>query len=166
MSEKTITGVQILSKVNTAALWAAGVGLILMTCFVAWQVWCRYVLNDSPSWTEPGAVMLMSWFIFLGAAVGVRENTHLGFDVLLYVLPSGGKRVLRMISDIVIGGVLIPGLLAVACLALVLTVAILRLLSATGASRRLALPPVVELAVLVIVFGLLVQSLPATGLLQ
>ncbi len=71
-----------------------------------------------------------------------------------------------MISDIVIGGVLIPGLLAVACLALVLTVAILRLLSATGASRRLALPPVVELAVLVIVFGLLVQSLPATGSLQ
>lgn len=71
-----------------------------------------------------------------------------------------------MISDIVIGGVLIPGLLAVACLALVLTVALLRLLSATGASRRLALPPIVELALLVIVFGLLVQCLPATGLLQ
>ena len=46
--------------------------------------------------------MLMSWFIFLGAAVGVRENTHLGFDVLLYVLPKSGKRVLRMMSDIVI----------------------------------------------------------------
>lgn len=73
-----------------------------MTGFVAWQVFCRYVLNDSPSWTEPGAVLLMSWFIFLGAAVGVRENFHLGFDVLLYVLPKSGKRVLRMISDIVI----------------------------------------------------------------
>ena len=46
--------------------------------------------------------MLMSWFIFLGAAVGVRENYHLGFDVLLYVLPQGGKRVLRMISDLVV----------------------------------------------------------------
>ena len=46
--------------------------------------------------------MLMSWFIFLGAAVGVRENNHMGFDVLLYVLPRGGKRVLRMISDLVI----------------------------------------------------------------
>jgi TRAP-type C4-dicarboxylate transport system permease small subunit len=73
-----------------------------MTAFVAWQVFCRYVLNDSPSWTEPGSVMLMSWFIFLGAAVGIRENNHLGFDVLLYVLPKSGKRVLRMISDIVI----------------------------------------------------------------
>ncbi|MEX0407648.1 TRAP transporter small permease [Aquibium sp. LZ166] len=73
-----------------------------MTAMVAWQVYCRYILNDSPSWTEPGAVMLMSWFIFLGAAVGVRENNHLGFDILLYVLPHGGKKVLRMISDVVI----------------------------------------------------------------
>ncbi len=91
-----------LGAINRVALWAAAIGLVLMTCFVAWQVFCRYVLNDSPSWTEPGSVMLMSWFIFLGAAVGVRENYHLGFDVLLYVLPKSGKRVLRMISDLVV----------------------------------------------------------------
>ena len=90
-----------LSLVSTASLWLAGIGLVVMTIMVAWQVFCRYVLNDSPSWTEPGAVMLMSWFIFLGAAVGVRENYHLGFDVLLYVLPKGGKKWLRMISDLV-----------------------------------------------------------------
>ncbi|GLS34151.1 TRAP-type C4-dicarboxylate transport system, small permease component [Mesorhizobium albiziae] len=92
---------RVLSRLNTLVLWAAGTGLVLMTIFVAWQVFCRYVLNDSPSWTEPGAVMLMSWFIFLGAAVGVRENYHLGFDVLLYALPKGGKKWLRMISDLV-----------------------------------------------------------------
>ena len=98
----TFAGVsRVLGRVNTVALWSAGIGLVLMTCFVAWQVFCRYILNDSPSWTEPGAVMLMSWFIFLGAAVGVRENYHLGFDVLLYLLPRGGKKWLRMISDIV-----------------------------------------------------------------
>jgi TRAP-type C4-dicarboxylate transport system permease small subunit len=94
--------VRAFSKLNTGALMLAGAGLVAMTAFVAWQVFCRYVLNNSPSWTEPGSVMLMSWFIFLGAAVGVRENNHLGFDVLLYVLPKSGKRVLRMISDVVI----------------------------------------------------------------
>lgn len=94
--------VSLLGMLSTLSLWAAGIGLVAMTAFVAWQVFCRYVLNDSPSWTEPGSVLLMSWFIFLGAAVGVRENYHLGFDVLLYVLPKGGKRVLRMISDVVI----------------------------------------------------------------
>ncbi len=93
---------RLLGTVSNAALWTAGGGLVVMTGMVAYQVYCRYILNDSPSWTEPGAVMLMSWFIFLGAAVGVRENNHLGFDVLLYVLPRGGKKVLRMISDLVI----------------------------------------------------------------
>jgi TRAP-type C4-dicarboxylate transport system permease small subunit len=95
-------GVPILTRLNTLALYLAGVGLVVMTIIVGWQVFCRYVLNDSPSWTEPGAVMLMSWFIFLGAAVGVRENNHMGFDVLLYVIPTSGKKWLRMISDVVI----------------------------------------------------------------
>ncbi len=90
-----------LSRLSKLSLWLAGIGLVVMTMLVAWQVFCRYVLNNSPSWTEPGSVMLMSWFIFLGAAVGVRENYHLGFDVLLYVLPSSGKKWLRMISDLV-----------------------------------------------------------------
>ncbi|QKK17708.1 TRAP transporter small permease [Rhizobium indicum] len=102
MSNNLTPVVNFLTRLSNATLWLAGTGLVLMTVFVAWQVFCRYVLNDSPSWTEPGSVMLMSWFIFLGAAVGIRENNHLGFDVLLYVLPKSGKRVLRMISDVVI----------------------------------------------------------------
>ena len=102
MSTELRSGLPLLSRLNTAALYIAGTGLVVMTAIVAWQVFCRYVLNDSPSWTEAGAVILMSWFIFLGAAVGVRENNHMGFDVLLYVLPPAGKKWLRMISDIVI----------------------------------------------------------------
>ncbi|WP_235911559.1 TRAP transporter small permease [Mesorhizobium xinjiangense] len=93
---------RLLSGLSRLSLWLAGIDLVAMTGFVAWQVYGRYVLNDSPSWTEPASVMLMSWFIFLGAAVGIRENYHLGFDVLLYVVPRAGKRVLRMISDIVV----------------------------------------------------------------
>ncbi len=92
----------LLAALSSLALWAAAAGLVVMTAFVAYQVFGRYVLNRSPSWTEPGAVMLMSWFIFLGAAVGIRENYHLGFDVLLYVVPRAGKRVLRTISDVVV----------------------------------------------------------------
>lgn len=104
MSTHLKSSLPILSKLNTLVLYIAGTGLVLMTAIVAWQVFCRYILNDSPSWSEPGAVILMGWFIFLGAAVGVRENNHMGFDVLLYVLPKAGKKWLRMISDVVIFG--------------------------------------------------------------
>ncbi|MCB5203589.1 TRAP transporter small permease [Neorhizobium sp. T786] len=93
---------RVLTTICNWALYIAGTGLVLMTCIVMWQVFVRFVLNWTNTWTEITAVMLMSWFIFLGAAVGVRENYHLGFDVLLYALPPGGKKYLRTISDLVV----------------------------------------------------------------
>jgi TRAP-type C4-dicarboxylate transport system permease small subunit len=93
---------RILGRLSRLSLWLAGIGLVAMTLIVSWQVFARYVLHLGNAWTEPAAILLMSWFIFLGAAVGIRENYHLGFDVLLYVLPRGSKKILRSISDIVV----------------------------------------------------------------
>ena len=93
---------RVLSAISTGALYLAGAGLVAMTGIVLWQVFVRFVLNWGQAWTELSSIMIMSWFIFLGAAVGVRENYHLGFDVLLYVLPKGSKKVLRTISDAVV----------------------------------------------------------------
>jgi TRAP-type C4-dicarboxylate transport system permease small subunit len=91
--------VRALNVLSTVTLFLAASGLVLMTALVAWQVFSRYVLDDSPSWTEAASLLVMPWFIFLGAAVGVRENFHMGFDVLLYVLPTSAKVWLRSISD-------------------------------------------------------------------
>lgn len=85
------------------ALWIAGIGLVLMTGLIAAQVFWRYVLNDSISWTEPASVMIMGWFIFLGAAVGIREGYHLSFDVLLHVIPERMRLWLHSISDVSVG---------------------------------------------------------------
>jgi TRAP-type C4-dicarboxylate transport system permease small subunit len=92
----------VLTRLSDWALYLAGFGLVAMTVLVAYQVFSRFILNSSPSWTEVSAIMVMSWFIFLGAAVGVRENFHMGFDVLLYILPKGSKAVLRTISDLIV----------------------------------------------------------------
>ena len=60
-----------LSWLSLACLYLAGLGVVLMTIIIGWQVFGRYVLNDTPSWSEPLSLQLMSWFILLGAAVGV-----------------------------------------------------------------------------------------------
>ncbi len=93
-----------LGHVATAALWVAGAALVLMTAIIAAQVVFRYGLNSSLIWSEPLAVILMGWFIFLGAAVGIREGYHLSFDILIYILPQRVKLWLFSISDIVVGG--------------------------------------------------------------
>lgn len=91
-----------LGLVAKAALWVAGTGLVAMTLIIGAQVFYRYFLNDSIIWSEPAAVILMGWFIFLGAAVGIREGYHLSFDVLLYVVPDRVKLILYSLSDIVV----------------------------------------------------------------
>jgi TRAP-type C4-dicarboxylate transport system permease small subunit len=85
-----------------AGLWLAGLGVVFMTVIIFLQVFVRYVLNSSLPWTEPGAVMVMGWFIFLGAAVGVREGYHLAFDVVLYFIPEKLKLIFFSISDLVV----------------------------------------------------------------
>lgn len=102
MREKIIDIGKVLAFIARISLWLSGSGLVLMTALISWQVFGRFVLNDSPSWTEPMAVILMGWFIFLGAAVGIREGYHLSFDIMLMVLPQKGKHIMHTLSDFVI----------------------------------------------------------------
>ncbi|MDP4893530.1 TRAP transporter small permease [Cypionkella sp.] len=99
--ERVALATGILARV---ALWVAGIGLVLMTVIIAAQVFFRYILNSSLIWSEPASVLIMGWFIFLGAAVGIREGYHLSFDVLLYVLPNTAKLWLYTISDLAVTG--------------------------------------------------------------
>lgn len=75
----------------------------MMTMVVAWQVWGRFVLNDSPTWTEPTALILMLWFIFLAAAVGVRQRFHLSLDLIRQLLPARVSTVMDVLSFAVVG---------------------------------------------------------------
>lgn len=72
------------ARLSLCLLLLAGIGLIAMTLIVAWTVFGRYVLNNTPAWGEPASLFLMLWFILLGGAVGVRELDHMGFDIGLH----------------------------------------------------------------------------------
>jgi TRAP-type C4-dicarboxylate transport system permease small subunit len=75
-----------------------------MVVIIAYVVFGRYVLHSTPSWGEALSITLMGWFIFFGAAVGVYERTHLGFDVLLHLAPQRFKGLLHTLSDIAVFG--------------------------------------------------------------
>lgn len=92
----------VINFISNMVFAIAGTGLALMTAFVGWQVFARYVLNDTPTWTESVALLLMGWFILLGAAVGVREGYHLGLDILLHIAPPPVERIMRTVTDIVV----------------------------------------------------------------
>jgi TRAP-type C4-dicarboxylate transport system permease small subunit len=93
-----------LGRLATLALWISGVALVVMTAIIGVQVALRYGTATSLVWSEPVVILMMSWFTFLGAAVGTREGFHLSFDVLMHVLPPRGRRVLAALSDVIVGG--------------------------------------------------------------
>lgn len=63
-------------------------GLVLLVVAVLYQVVGRYVFNDTPTWAESGAVLLVLYVTMLGMAVGVRDAGHIGLESLLVLAPD------------------------------------------------------------------------------
>jgi TRAP-type C4-dicarboxylate transport system permease small subunit len=68
---------------------------------LAWQVIGRYVLNDSPSWTEPAALTLMSVAALFGAAIAVRRESHFSFPTLVESSPPPLRAALRALARLI-----------------------------------------------------------------
>ena len=85
-----------------AAAFVAGVALVAMTLIVAWAVFGRFVLNDTPAWAEASALLLLGWVILSAAALGVREGFHMGFESLRELLPMPVQRLFMVVSDLVV----------------------------------------------------------------
>ncbi len=59
-------------------------GMMIIICY---QVVMRYVFNQSPSWTEEIAILLMIWFGILAIPIGVKHNLHIGIEYIFRMLP-------------------------------------------------------------------------------
>jgi len=85
-------------------LIVAGTALVAMTVMFAWLVYGRYVLNDTPTWVEQVSHLLLMVIAFLGAAVGVRQDTHLSVVLFRSVVPSAVRTVFVFITDVLMAG--------------------------------------------------------------
>jgi tripartite ATP-independent transporter DctM subunit len=72
----------------------AGLLIGALTVLVTYQVFARYVLNDTPPWSEELCRYLFVWVSFLGACVATRRAAHLGVDSLVVRLAPGVRAVL------------------------------------------------------------------------
>jgi len=77
--------------------------LLLMTFMIGWQVFGRFVLGSSPSWSEQASLTLMIWFVFLAGAAGVREKFHIRIIAVENALPAKPRKTMQLLSHIVVG---------------------------------------------------------------
>lgn len=73
--------------ISRICLQFAVLGTLLIVVAVLYQIFGRYVLNDSPAWTEIFALVVILYVTCFAAAVGVRDGRHIGMDSLLNLAP-------------------------------------------------------------------------------
>jgi TRAP-type C4-dicarboxylate transport system permease small subunit len=91
--------------IAAAALTVGCLALAGMAAVQGWQVIARYVLNDSPGWTEPVSLLLLNTVMMLGASIGVRLASHFRFGLLAERAPPSMQRALHSFTNLLIVGV-------------------------------------------------------------
>lgn len=88
------------ARLSQLCLAVASLALVLLIGSFGWLVFGRYVLNTTPTWVEQLALLLICYITFLGAAVGVKEDTHLGVTLFRDMLPVGLNQIVLLFCDI------------------------------------------------------------------
>lgn len=95
----------LLDRLAALATAIAALSLIGLVVVQGWQVFARYVLNDSPSWTEPLTLLLLSAAMAFGAAAGVHGHRHFSFHLLADAMSPGVRRFLDAVSALVLAAI-------------------------------------------------------------
>ena len=80
--------------------WTLMSMLALMVILVFGNVVLRYGFNSGITFSEEVSRFLFIWVVFLGAVLTLRDNAHLGVHMVTKMLPYGGKRIAKLVSDV------------------------------------------------------------------
>ncbi|RSL33959.1 TRAP transporter small permease [Salibacterium salarium] len=72
----------------------------VMVAVIAMQVFMRFVLGNSLSWSEELARYCFIWLVYIGISYGVKKQRHIKVDVLLILLKERGKMILGIIANL------------------------------------------------------------------
>lgn len=77
------------------------VTLSLMTIFIIVQVFMRYVLQMSLTWSEEFIRWTFVWFIWIGISYGFKVRKHVSIPMIVDLLPQTSRRAISAFGHIV-----------------------------------------------------------------
>lgn len=86
-------------------LFMAKLFLVAMVLIIGVQVFFRYVLNRSISWSEEFSMLLMVMFGFISIAIGVQKGLHLNISLFYDRFPLKIQKVCDKIVDFSVMGI-------------------------------------------------------------
>jgi TRAP-type C4-dicarboxylate transport system permease small subunit len=91
------------AAVSKISLALAVIGLLAVVLCVQWQVIGRYIFNDTPTWAEALAMLMVLFVTAFGLAVGVRDAGHIGMESLIVLLPEKMRIKLEIFIHLLVG---------------------------------------------------------------
>jgi TRAP-type transport system small permease protein len=92
------------ATLSKLCLVLAVIGLIGVILCVQWQVIGRYIFNDTPTWAEALALVLVLFVTAFGVAVGVRDAGHIGLESMVSLLPEAWQHRIEVLIHVLVGG--------------------------------------------------------------
>lgn len=94
---------RLLDILSRIVIVLASIAMALLVVITGWMVFGRYVLNDTPTWVERAATLIVITIVLPVAAVGVRERFHLSVLGFREAMPARVQWGIEIVCDVLVG---------------------------------------------------------------
>ena len=88
------------AAIDRAIEWIVAAIFAGMVLIGSWQVFSRFVLNMTPSWSEEIQIFGHIWLVFLAIPIAYRRGAHITVEAIRRVLASWMNRVLDLLNEL------------------------------------------------------------------
>ena len=89
-----------LDAIDRAVEWLVAAVLALIVGIALLQVFHRFALNSSLSWSEEAQIFGHIWIVFLGIPVAYRRGAHLYIETVCDMLPRGPRAAFNLVIEL------------------------------------------------------------------
>ncbi len=91
---------RIVDGIDQGAEWLLSLIFATAVVIALVQVFCRYALNVSLSWSEEAQIFGHIWIVFLGIPVAYRRGAHMYIETYVDKLPPKARSVFNLLVEL------------------------------------------------------------------
>ncbi|WP_313894001.1 TRAP transporter small permease [Psychrobacillus sp.] len=95
------TYLRFIDRLNKVMGYLLTLLLAVMTAIIFWQVFSRFVVGSSLSWSEELSRFLMIFMILIGSSIALRNNELIAIEILLEKVENLSKKVVVITIHII-----------------------------------------------------------------
>jgi TRAP-type C4-dicarboxylate transport system permease small subunit len=100
------------TRIADIGLWAGAAALLAIVVLNAVNIVLRYFFRIPLSWAEEAMLYLMILGVYVGAVSVAWQQAHIRIDAVIDFAPPARRKLLQVVSTLVLAAVLVPVVLA------------------------------------------------------